>query len=84
MPPAEDVRVNQEEVNAQGVRVGQNRPDLQFTWNGQRYYVELDTPGSPRGGPHAEKICANDPAGIVILVTSPNPQNLPDQTYSCS
>jgi RHS repeat-associated protein len=84
MPPAEDVRVNQEEVNAQGVRVGQNRPDLQFTWNGQRYYVELDTPGSPRGGPHAEKICANDPAGIVILVTSPNPQNLPDQTYACS
>jgi RHS repeat-associated protein len=83
-PPAEDVRVNQEQVDAGGVRVGQDRPDLQFTWNNQRYYVEFDTPDSPRGYPHAQRICANDAAGIVILVTSPNPNNVPNQVYSCS
>ena len=62
---ATDIRVNQEQVNAQGVRVGQNRPDLQYTdRNGIRHYVEYDQdPAS--GAAHAQRIRANDPAGIV-------------------
>jgi pyruvate/2-oxoglutarate dehydrogenase complex dihydrolipoamide acyltransferase (E2) component len=74
---ATDIRVNQQQVNAAGVRVGLNRPDLQFTielpFSGRkvRYYVEYDAPsgaayGSERGAAHAERILANDPAGKVI------------------
>jgi CheY-like chemotaxis protein len=62
---ATDIRVNQEQVNAQGQRVGQNRPDLQYTdSNGVRDYIEYDQdPAS--GAAHAQRIRANDPAGIV-------------------
>lgn len=62
---ATDIRVNQEQVNAQGQRVGQNRPDLQYTdSNGVRHYIEYDQdPAS--GAAHAQRIRANDPAGIV-------------------
>lgn len=34
---AADIRVNQQQVNAMGQRVGINRPDLQYTLNGQRF-----------------------------------------------
>jgi hypothetical protein len=81
---ARDVRVNQEQVNAAGVRVGINRPDLQYTVGNQRVYVEFDTPDSPRGEPHAQRICANDPLGIVWLVVSPNPNNVPPVQKACS
>lgn len=66
---ATDIRVNQEQTNAQGIRVGQNRPDLQYTdRNGIRHYVEYDQdPAS--GAAHALRIMANDPAGIVHLKT---------------
>jgi hypothetical protein len=62
-------RVNQQQVNVNGVRVGINRPDLQYTLNGQRYYEEVDTVLSTRGLPHAARIEANDPHGIVNLFT---------------
>jgi len=80
---AGDVRVNQQQVNADGVRVGTDRPDLQYTdpATGKRVYVEYDTPDSNRGVPHAQRICANDPLGIVILKTSPGGGS---QTFSCS
>ena len=29
--PAKDIRVNQQQIDASGMRVGVNRPDLQFT-----------------------------------------------------
>ncbi len=64
---AKDFRVNQHQVNAAGERVGVNRPDLQFTFGGKRYYIEYDTPVSNRGPPHRERILANDPNGVVIL-----------------
>jgi hypothetical protein len=68
-----DIRVNQQQVNASGVRVGTNRPDLQFTLpNKQRIYVEYDTPGSQRGLPHLYRTQANDPIGKIILKTIPN------------
>jgi RHS repeat-associated protein len=70
---ARDVRVNQQQVNAAGVRVGANLPDLQFTLpNGQRVYVEYDTPTSPRGLPHLYRLQANDPTGRVLLKTVPS------------
>lgn len=58
---ATDIRVNQQQVNVQGQRVGVNRPDLQYTLNGKRYYVEYETSVSPRGPGHAQRIIANDP-----------------------
>jgi hypothetical protein len=70
---ATDIRVNQEQVNLQGVWVGINKPDLQYTLKGQRYYFEYDQPtgntwpNSPRGSAHAYKILSNDPNGIVRL-----------------
>jgi len=65
-----DFRVNQEQVNAAGQRVGTNRPDLQYTdANGRRVYVEYDTTSSTRGPRHQCRIMANDPNGTVILRT---------------
>jgi RHS repeat-associated protein len=60
-----DIRTNQEQVNAQGVRVGQGRPDLQGTDpQGIRHYFEYDQdPAS--GAAHKQRILANDPAGVV-------------------
>ncbi len=67
---ATDFRVNQEQVNAAGQRVGTNRPDLQYTdANGRRVYVEYDTTSSTRGPGHLTRIMANDPNGTVILRT---------------
>jgi len=64
---ATDIRVNQQQVNAAGQRVGTNRPDLQYTLNGKRHYVEYEGPGNPRGAAHEARIRANDSqAGSVI------------------
>ena len=66
---ATDIRANQEQTNAQGVRVGQNRPDLQYTdRNGVRHYVEYDQ-DPVNGAAHAQRIRANDPAGDVHTKT---------------
>jgi hypothetical protein len=71
---ARDIRVNQQQVNAAGQRVGVNRPDLQYARaDGTRVYIEYDnaTPGSfpntPRGPTHAARIQANDPSGVIEL-----------------
>ncbi|HEV2864845.1 MAG TPA: PAAR domain-containing protein [Pyrinomonadaceae bacterium] len=65
---ARDIRVNQQQVNAAGQRVGINRPDLQYTdANGRRVYIEYDRSTSARGLPHKERILSNDPQGEVIL-----------------
>jgi hypothetical protein len=60
---ASNIRVNQQQVNAIGDRVGINRPDLQYTLDGRRYYQEYEGPGNPRGAAHEARIRANDPAG---------------------
>lgn len=64
---ATDFRLNQQQVNAAGERVGINRPDLQYTLNGQRFYIEYE--GSPpvRGEEHNTRILANDPSGSVVI-----------------
>lgn len=61
---AEDIRVNQQQINAAGQRVGINRPDIQYTLGGQRFYEEIDTTISRRGIRHANRTLANDPTGI--------------------
>jgi hypothetical protein len=65
-----DIRVNQEQVNAEGERVGINRPDVQGTSpEGIREYHEFDTDRSYRGPEHEARLSANDPNGRVILHT---------------
>ncbi len=67
---AKDIRVNQQQVNANRQRVGVNRPDLQFTDSkGKRWYIEWDTKSSNRGIPHGERILANDPKANTLLFT---------------
>jgi YD repeat-containing protein len=66
---ATDLRVNQQQVDARGNRVGINRPDLQYTdANGNRVYVEYDRASSDRGPKHETRITTNDPSGRVVLI----------------
>jgi hypothetical protein len=62
-----DIRINQQQVDINGVRVGVNRPDVQYTFNGVRYYEEFDTAASRRGPGHGARIAANDPLGVTVL-----------------
>ena len=64
---ATDIRINQQQVNMQGQHVGYNRPDLQFTQNGQRFTEEWDRVSSNRGELHRIRTEANDPTVTVIL-----------------
>ncbi len=57
----------QSKASAEGVRVGMNRPELQYAINDQRFYEEFDTVSSIRGPVHQVRIEANDPQGIVNL-----------------
>jgi hypothetical protein len=67
---ATDIRVNQQQVNAAGERVGINRPDVQFTTaDGCRVCVEIDRPTSNRGPIHQGRILSNDGNARVILKT---------------
>jgi hypothetical protein len=69
-----EIRVDQQQlaiVKGKLTRVGINRPDVQFTFKGRRYYIEYDTANSTRGILHALRLMANDPNGIVILKTAP-------------
>jgi RHS repeat-associated protein len=64
---ATDIRIDQQQVDVNGNHVGVNRPDLQYTLNGERHYVEWDTPDSGRGAGHEARIKANDPKAKVEL-----------------
>lgn len=64
---AENFRVNQQQVNYYGERVGLNRPDLQYDLNGVRHYEEFDTMRSTRGWAHLHRIMSNDQIGVVLL-----------------
>jgi len=66
---AQDIRVNQWQVNANKTMVGQNRPDLQFTHGGKRWYIEWDRASSNRGGSHGARILANDPSAHILIFT---------------
>ena len=65
---ASDIRVNQQQVNAAGQRVGINRPDVQHTdASGTRIYTEYGSSSSTREAAHQQRIHTNDPNGKVIL-----------------
>ncbi|HVG63523.1 MAG TPA: hypothetical protein VNA24_33465 [Hyalangium sp.] len=69
---AENIRVNQQQLTFwNGQRVGINRPDLQFDYQGHRYSVEYDSPTSGRGPGHQSRLTANDPDATVILIIIP-------------
>jgi RHS repeat-associated protein len=69
---ATDIRVNQQQVDASGNRVGINRPDLQYTdATGQRHYIEYDSPSSGRGPGHQQRIMDNDAVAHVSLKVVP-------------
>lgn len=48
------------------LRVGISGPDLQYTLNGQRYYVEYQTSSIQDAWAYMGRIMANDPAVIFI------------------
>lgn len=68
-----DVRVDQQMTDTAGRFTGRNRPDLQYTYNGRRYYVEWDRPRcsdpttSVRGDGHFARILANDPDALTRI-----------------
>lgn len=66
-----EIRVNQQQVDAMGLRVGINRPDIQATApDGTREFWELDTNSSSRGPMHEARIVSNDEdAGKVCLLS---------------
>lgn len=47
--------------------MGTNRPDLQYTLNGRRHYVEYEGVANPRGAVHRARITANDPNAVFRL-----------------
>lgn len=65
---ADDIRINQQQIDASVCRVGVCRPDVQATLpNGRRITIEYDTSASTRGASHATRTLNNDPNAIVIL-----------------
>lgn len=69
---ARNIRVNQQQLTVRNEqRVGINRPDLQFDYNGRRYYVEYDTPASGRGSQHQSRLTSNNPDAEIILLIIP-------------
>ena len=64
---ARDIRVNQQQLDAAGDRVGLNRPDLQYTLGNARFHIEYEGLANPRGAAHEARIFANDPAAVFIL-----------------
>lgn len=60
-----DIRMNQQQVDASGNRVGINRPDLQTTDpNGVRHYTEYERSANGNGAAHAARTQANDPNAV--------------------
>ncbi len=63
-----NIRKNQQQVDANGNKVGTNRPDVQYDKDGCHHCVEFDTkPAS--GARHQDTIQTNDPATNVELRT---------------
>lgn len=67
-----DIRKNQTQVDADGNRVGNNRPDLQGTNpnTGQREHVEVDRDPA-RAAQHERDIMRNDPKAKCTLIPCP-------------
>jgi hypothetical protein len=68
----DDIRKNQTQVDVDGNRVGNNRPDLQGTnpKTGQRENVEVDR-NPARAAQHERNIMRNDPTAKCTLIPCP-------------
>jgi hypothetical protein len=65
---ATNIRINQQQLDANGTRIGINRPDVQARLpDGRMIYIEYDTSRSDRGPGHAARLGINDPDAIIIL-----------------
>jgi RHS repeat-associated protein len=69
-PSVTNVRKNQQQVDAQGNKVGTNRPDIQYDKDGVHHVVEYDTIPA-NGTKHGEVIFQNDPNAMLELNTVP-------------
>ena len=65
-PSVRNVRKNQAQVDANGNKVGNNRPDVQFDRDGCHHCVEYDTKRR-NGLRHRDKIRQNDPSTKIEL-----------------
>jgi hypothetical protein len=72
---ARDIRINQQQVDAARLHQGTNRPDLQYTLNGRRVYIEYEQLGNPRGLDHAKRLIKNDPTAVVYVKRVPKTPN---------
>jgi hypothetical protein len=68
---ATKLRVNQQQVDINGVNVGISRPDLQYTLNGERFYEEFETSSIEDAQAHKPRIIANDPKRSVHPMARP-------------
>jgi hypothetical protein len=55
-----NIRKKQQQVDANGHKVGTNRPDIQFDQDRHHYNVEYDTNPKASAG-HQTRVTANDP-----------------------
>ena len=63
---AKNIRKNQVQVDINGTKTGQNRPDVQYDINEQHVNVEFDS--KPHNGEkHQQTIQKNDPESKIIL-----------------
>jgi hypothetical protein len=63
---ATDIRVNQVQVDINGYRVGDNRPDVQYNLDGVHHNWEVDR-DPVRSTAHGDRITANDPNATCTL-----------------
>lgn len=62
----DSIRKNQQQVDVNGNKVGNNRPDVQYDKDGCHYCVEYDHDES-RSDKHGDTIRGNDPNAVVDL-----------------
>jgi hypothetical protein len=67
---AENIRKNQVQVNIEGNRVGNNKPDLQYDLNDTHYNHEFDTTEAS-SLKHQDVVPKNDPAAVNTFGRTP-------------
>lgn len=67
-PGVTGVRKNQAQVDVNGNKVGNNRPDIQYDKNGTHHAEEFDRSGA-RGDAHRQTIERNDPKVVCTTTT---------------
>jgi len=67
-PGVTNIRKNQAQVDVNGNKVGNNRPDVQYDKNSAHHAQEFDRSGS-KGDAHRETIQKNDPQVVCSTIT---------------